>query len=271
MEPDQDFQALVRQSGIVFTTDVGQGPEEWVVAIASPDLVRTQVATHADLVAAGFVRAEGLLRLEVERERLTKLLATAEERQAAHLAELDAWQAERRELQARARRGELWRQAEHEGVVARNRGDGPEANPYGVEDPVEEVGHQAWRHGWRVRDTLITLNERVRRLQEARDDERAADVDRLQEAEARGAQADAAVAGARIELAATQARIRQLEVDLRHLPALEDALRLAWTEAPHSPECAIWAVASAGGDGVAACNCWRSRFSVQALAPFTAR
>jgi hypothetical protein len=234
-------------------------------------MVRHQVATHADLVAAGFVRAEGLRRLEAERDRLATLLSAAEERQAGFQAEQESWRAERRELEARARRGELWRQAEHEGVVARNRGDGPEANPYGIEDPVEEVGHQAWRHGWRVRDTLITLNERVRRLQEAREGERFADAGRAAEAEAGRVRAEDALVTARDELAAVQARLRQLEVDLRHLPALEDALRLAWTEAPHSPECAIWAVASAGGDAVAACNCWRSRFSVQALAPFTAR
>ncbi|MEB3328895.1 MAG: hypothetical protein VKQ33_06650 [Candidatus Sericytochromatia bacterium] len=271
MEPDRDFQALVRRSGILFTTDVGQGPEEWVVAIATPDLVRTQVATQADLVAAGFVRAEGLHRLEAERDRVAALLTAAEERLEAAAAGREAWQAERQALEARARRGELWRQAEHEGVVARNRGEGPEANPYGIEDPGDEIGHQAWRHGWRVRDTLITLNERVHRLLEVRDGERSADADRAAEAEALRARAEAALAAARAELAGLQARLRQLEVDLHHLPALEDALRLAWTEAPHSPECAIWAVASAGGDAVAACNCWRSRFSVQALAPFTAR
>lgn len=270
MDPEQDFRSLVRQSGIVFTTDMGQGPEEWVVAIATPDLVRAQVATQADLVAAGFIRAEALRRLEVERDRLTTLLKAADERLATLNVERAGWQSSRAALEARARRGELWRQAEHEGVVARNRGEGAEANPYGADDPIDEVGHQAWRHGWRVRDTLITLNERVRRLQDGLDEARATMAEVRATADARVAAMEAERDAAHAGLEATRAHARQLEVDLRHLPALEDALRLAWTEAPHSPECALWAVAGAGGDGVAACDCWRSRFSVSALAPFTA-
>ncbi|MEB3197811.1 MAG: hypothetical protein VKP62_11465 [Candidatus Sericytochromatia bacterium] len=263
-----DFQSLVRQSGIVFTADVGQGPEEWVLAIASPNLARTQVATQADLVAAGYIRQEALVHLEAERERLTALLHTLEEQRASLQAQRRGHDEALAELERRVRRAEIWRQAEHEGVVARNRGDAPEANPYRAEDEVDELGGQAWRHGWRVRDTLIGLNDRIRslqaaldQLQAARDQEHGENQQRLAEAQSEQARWAAAAQQA-------QTRIRQLEVEQRHLPALEEALRLAWTEAPHSPACAVWAVGAAGGDALKACDCWRARIASEALSPF---
>lgn len=271
MEPELDFQTLVRQSGIVFTTDTGQGPEEWVLAIATPNLSRTQVATQSDLVAAGYIRAEALKRLEAERDRLSTLLRVADEHISSLNEDKTTLHAQLKDTEQRAKRGEIWRQAEHEGVVARNRGEALEANPYAGDDPVSEVGHQAWRHGFRVRDTLIGLNERIRTLSETLEADRQAGAQEISQLKETLTRSEEAGQQLKAELTRLRLRNQQMESDLRHLPALEDAVRLAWSEAPHSPDCALWAVSAAGGDTGRACDCWRARVAVEALAPFTAR
>lgn len=271
MESDLDFQTLVRQSGIVFTTDTGQGPEEWVLAIATPNLSRTQVATQSDLVAAGYIRAEALKRLEAERDRLSTLLRVADEHISSLNESKTGVQQQLNDMEQRAKRGEAWRQAEHEGVVARNRGEDVDANPYKEQDPISEVGHQAWRHGFRVRDTLIGLNERIRNLGETLDATRQSHAEEVSQLQQNLRDLESTSQELTGELARLRQRNQQLESDQRHLPDLEEAVRLAWSEAPHSPDCALWAVKASGGDTVLACDCWRARVAVEALAPFTAR
>jgi hypothetical protein len=166
MESDEkDFEALVRKSGTVFVTNVGNGPEEMVLAIATPTLKKTQVATQADLVAAGYVRVDGLKRAEGERERLKEALATTEKHFAAHMEESTRkqfeLQAEIDALKARVHTLETSKAAEQEGIAARNAQEPATANPHADEAP-----RQAWAHGWKLRDMLLALNERVRTLSE---------------------------------------------------------------------------------------------------------
>ena len=121
MDSEQDFRELVRQSGVLFTHNVGQGPEEWVLAIATPMLTRTQVATPADLVVAGYVRADGYRRMEAERDRLVQLLEAAERHRLALAAERHTQAAMIGDLDQRARVAEAWKSGEQAGIVARNR------------------------------------------------------------------------------------------------------------------------------------------------------
>ena len=274
MDSDLEFTQLVRKSGIVFTTNLGQGHEEWVLAIATPTLSKTQVATQADLVAAGFIKVDALKRLEAERERLLELLKAADEQRRTLIAEKQAREQalrdleatrvrEREELEARARRGEAWKKAELEGVTARTRGEALEANPYeeGGDDVARE-GHQAWRHGWRLRDVLLDLNvklkeanatiatrdARIAALEQDAEDGRAGRTEAL----GRTAAAEQEAAGLREQLAGSAARVERLE----------DALRTIWAEAPHSPACALWTAAAADGKAnVVSCDCWRSRLT----------
>jgi hypothetical protein len=166
METDEkDFEALVRKSGTVFVTNVGNGPEEMVLAIATPTLKKTQVATQADLVAAGYVRVDGLKRAEGERERLKEALASTEQHFATHVEESTrkhfALQAEIDGLKAQVQKLEAAKAAEQEGIAARNAGEAAATNPHAAEAP-----RQAWAHGWKLRDMLLALNERVRALSE---------------------------------------------------------------------------------------------------------
>ncbi len=274
MDSDPEFTQLVRKSGIVFTTNVGQGQEEWVLAIATPTLSKTQVATQADLVAAGFIKVEALKRLEAERERLLELLKAADEQRQAMIADKHAREAElrtleethvreREELEARARRGEAWKKAELEGVTARTRGEALAANPYvEADDEAAKEGHQAWRHGWRLRDVLLDLNVRLKDAQgalAARDQllatlqgEQAAARSALTQADARAFATDHEASTLRAQLAAAAGRVEKLE----------EVLRTIWAEAPHSPTCALWAIAEAEGKAsVVSCDCWRSRLA----------
>lgn len=254
MDSEQDFRQLVRQSGILFTHNVGQGPEEWVLAIATPTLSRTQVATQADLVVAGFVRADGYRRLEAERDRLLQLLEAAERQRMGLVQERQAREVTLAELDARARLAEAWKAGEQAGIVARNLDTPLAANPHDLEspDPAVREAHQAWRHGWRLREVLLDLNTRLKA--------------------ALGAQA--ALAGAQVALADAEARaavrtqeaseLRQgLEAQLRRAGSLEAAMQTIWAEAPHSPTCALWTAAAATGQVsvVASCDCWRSRLA----------
>ncbi|MDB5101922.1 MAG: hypothetical protein JWM80_6343 [Cyanobacteria bacterium RYN_339] len=166
METDEkDFEALVRKSGTVFVTNVGNGPEEMVLAIATPTLKKTQVATQADLVAAGYVRVDGLKRAEGERERLKEALATTERHFATHVDESGKkafeLQTEIDALRARVTKLEAAKAAEQEGIAARNANEPASPNPYANAD---EAPRQAWGHGWKLRDMLLALNERVRGL-----------------------------------------------------------------------------------------------------------
>lgn len=272
MDSDLEFTQLVRKSGIVFTTNLGQGQEEWVLAIATPTLSKTQVATQADLVAAGFIKVDALKRLEAERERLLELLKAADEQRQAMIADKHAREAElrafeearareREELEARARRGEVWKKAELEGVTARTRGEALDQNPYAEHgDDVAKEGHQAWRHGWRLRDVLLDLNLRLKEAQgaiAARDQllatlqaEQTTARAALGQAEAQAAAAEHEAATLRAQLAAASGRAGQLDATLRTI----------WAEAPHSPTCALWTAAAAEGKAsVVSCDCWRSR------------
>lgn len=274
MDSDLEFTQLVRKSGIVFTTNLGQGQEEWVLAIATPTLSKTQVATQADLVAAGFIKVEALKRLEAERERLLELLKAADEQRQAMIAEKQAREQElrgfeaarareREELEARARRGEAWKKAELEGVTARTRGEALEANPYEeAGDDAAREGHQAWRHGWRLRDVLLDLSAKLKDTQgelAAREaqvrtlaDEAEAARRELMAGQGRVAVSEQEAAALRTQLAGATARVERLE----------DALRTIWAEAPHSPACALWTAAAADGTAsVVSCNCWRSRLA----------
>jgi hypothetical protein len=164
METDEkDFEALVRKSGTVFVTNVGNGPEEMVLAIATTTLKKTQVATQADLVAAGYVRVDGLKRAEGERERLKEALATTERHYATHVEESGKkqfeLQAEIDALKARVRVLEAAKTAEQAGIAARNASEPATANPYPADD---DAPRQAWTHGWKLRDMLLALNARVR-------------------------------------------------------------------------------------------------------------
>jgi len=259
MDSEQDFRQLVRQRGILFTHDVGQGPEEWVLAIATPLLTRTQVATPADVLAAGFARAEGHRRLEAERDRLVQLLEAAE-RQRLALAQAHQERGEAiAALEARVRLAEAWKTGEQAGIVARNLGTPLDANPHDATspDPAVHEAHLAWRHGWRLREVLLDLNGKYKATQ----------ADYLAVAGAQASLADEAKAAreaqARAEaLAAAKAHeaaeLRQgLEAQLGRVGSLEAALRTIWAEAPHAPACAL----RAAGDGVAACDCWRSRLA----------
>ena len=274
MDSDLEFTQLVRKSGFVFTTNLGQGQEEWVLAIATPTLSKTQVATQADLVAAGFIKVEALRRLEAERERLLELLSSADahrqamnaERQARESALRDLEQAhlrDREELAVRARRGEAWKKAEIEGVTARTRGEALESNPYAeAGDEVAREGHQAWRHGWRLRDVLLDLSARLKETQDtlaARDALLATLQAELQEAHGASRQARAQQASSAQEAAGLGAQLAQAT---GRVERLEAALRTIWAEAPHSPTCALWTVAAAEGKvSVVSCDCWRSRLS----------
>jgi hypothetical protein len=274
MDSELEFTQLVRKSGIVFTTNLGQGVEEWVLAIATPTLTKTQVATQADLVAAGFIKVDALKRLEAERDRLMELLKAADEHRQAMNADKQAREAELRALEeaiakerevldARARKGEAWKKAEHEGVIARTKGEPVEACPYDeAGDDVAREGHQAWRHGWRLRDVLLDLNEKGRALQAAlveRDAEilglRAA----LAAAEGAKAEAEMRAGGADAALAAQRGQVQTL---LTRSQKLEETLRTIWAEAPHSPACALWTAAAAEGKAsVVSCDCWRARLA----------
>lgn len=167
METDLEFQELVRKTGILFSTNVGQGLEEWVLALTTPTLQRTQVATQADLVAAGFIRKQALERLESERDRLLALFKANEERRLQLQSEKDA-------LEVRLRVAEVWKKAEQEGILARNRSALIDANPYFGEDDVQREGQTAWRHGWKLREVLLDQNDRLKRLQATYQDLKAA-------------------------------------------------------------------------------------------------
>lgn len=274
MDSDQEFTQLVRKSGIVFTTNLGQGQEEWVLAIATPTLSKTQVATQADLVAAGFIKVEALKRLEAERERLLELLKAADEQRQAMIADKQAreaeardrdaaWAKEREELDVRTRRGEAWKKAELEGVTARTRGEALEANPHAeAGDEVEREAHQAWRHGWRLRDVLLDLNVRLKEAQgaiAARDALLATIQGEQAQARIAQAQADARAMAADHEAATLRG---QLAGATQRVEKLEDALRTIWAEAPHGATCALWTAAAAEGKAsVVACDCWRSRLT----------
>lgn len=273
MDSETDFQALVRASGIVFTTNVGQGAEEWVLAITTPTLKRTQVATQADLVSAGFIRVDALKHLESERERLTGLLAVTNAHIQTLNVERQAREAAIQALDLRARRGEAWKRGEHEGVLARNQGSPVEANPHAADAPddAERDGHQAWRHGWRMRDTLLDLSERLRAEREGHQ----VTVDRLDALETAWRALEAGyhqavverdalaerVDGAEAEALAADSRSRQLQALLATIIA----------EAPHSPTCALWtAAAKDGRASIVACDCWRARVTGPVLPPLEA-
>lgn len=259
MDSEQDFRQLVRQRGILFSHDVGQGPEEWVLAIATPMLTRTQVATPADLAAAGFARSDAQRRLEAERDRLVQLLEAAERQRLAIAAAHQARGAELEALEARARLAEAWKAGEQAGIVARNLETPLEANPHDAEspDPAVRELHLAWRHGWRLREVLLDLNGKYK---EALAGSQA--VTGAQEAlavEAKAAREAQARAEAEARAAAQEAaELRQgLAAQLGRVGSLEAAMRTIWAEAPHAPTCALRAAA----EGTAACNCWRSRLA----------
>lgn len=168
MESEQDFEALVRKSGTVFVTNVGNGPEEMVLAIATPTLKKTQVATQADLVAAGYVRVDGLKRAEADRDKYKDALSQSEQALATAHQEMAARQKvlldENEALKARVAELEAVRAAEQEGIAARNEGHPASANPYPAADEVKKPARHAWGHGWKLRDVLLGLNERVQAL-----------------------------------------------------------------------------------------------------------
>jgi chromosome segregation ATPase len=169
-ELDRDFEALVRKSGTVFVTNVGNGPEEMVLAIATPTLKKTQVATQADLVAAGYVRVDGMKRAETDRDRLKEALARAEQLLATAYQESSARHQvlieENEALKGRVQQLEAARTAEQEGIAARNENEPVASNPYLAGDEAQQGARHAWAHGWKLRDVLISQSNRVKGQEE---------------------------------------------------------------------------------------------------------
>jgi hypothetical protein len=88
---------------------------------------------------------------------------------AVHTVEKTGWERERDALKHEIIVWEARHRAEREGVLARNEGAPAEANPYHGDDEAAQAAHQAWRHGWMLRDGLLRLNEHAATLQTERD------------------------------------------------------------------------------------------------------
>lgn len=89
--------------------------------------------------------------------------------QALHGVDRTAWE---RKHEALAHENAVWEarhRAEREGIAARNASLDAEANPYSGDDEVAQAGHEAWRHGWMLRDGLLRLNTHAATLQHERD------------------------------------------------------------------------------------------------------
>lgn len=239
MDSEQDFEALVRRSGTVFTTNVGQGSEEMVLAIATPTLKKTQVATQADLVAAGYVRVEGLQRVEAECGRLEALLLEAQQHHATVHQESAARQKqlleENRALERRVQELETLRAAEQAGIAARSEGAHASTNPYLGGD---EAPRLAWNHGWKLRNVLLTQDER---LQAQADELRVLDERRrLLERQVEGLARDKAALQAHVQavLAEKQAQAVELQAVDAARQDLEAKLRTMGQQATRHGEAA---------------------------------
>lgn len=78
-----DFEDLVRQTGFLLKTDVGQGDQDLVLTVSALGLTGTQVAALKEVEAAGFVRAE---RLEQAEALLARTQAKLKALDANHTA-----------------------------------------------------------------------------------------------------------------------------------------------------------------------------------------
>lgn len=88
---------------------------------------------------------------------------------ALHQVDQTAWE---RKHEALAHENAVWEarhRAEREGIAARNAGTEAEDNPYGGDDEVARAAHEAWRHGWMLRDGLLRLNTHAATVQHERD------------------------------------------------------------------------------------------------------
>jgi chromosome segregation ATPase len=88
---------------------------------------------------------------------------------AVHTVETTGWERKHDDVKHECAVWEARHRAEHEGIVARNEGAGAEANPYTGDDDLAHTAHEAWRHGWMLRDGLLRLNSHAATLQAERD------------------------------------------------------------------------------------------------------
>jgi chromosome segregation ATPase len=78
-----DFEDLVRQTGFLLKTDVGQGAQDLVLTVSTLGLTGTQVASLKEVEAAGFVKAD---RLDQAEALLARTQAKLKELDANHTA-----------------------------------------------------------------------------------------------------------------------------------------------------------------------------------------
>lgn len=98
-----DFEDLVRQTGFLLKTDVGQGAQDLVLTVSALGLTGTQVASLNEVEAAGFVKADRLRQAEA---LLARTKAKLEALDANHTA-LRGDHARKLEAIARAHEAQL--------------------------------------------------------------------------------------------------------------------------------------------------------------------
>ena len=88
---------------------------------------------------------------------------------AVHSVEKTRLEGDREDLAHEVALRSAHHRAEREGIAARNEGVTADGNPYAGDDEIQQTAHQAWRHGWMLRDGLLRLNEHAATVQAERD------------------------------------------------------------------------------------------------------